>query len=143
MTKQKSTWQSAIVSVLQHADKPLDYKEITKIIGERGLRTLTGPKPSNTVRATLTHMTNTGHWFYDERIRNVGPVRGGRADCFQFVSSGDVTVPEQEPDDLDGKEQDSNPDLIVGVPAYALYWDRYKVYWGNRTSGQILGQQNQ
>ena len=135
MTTQELGWQDAIVSALQDADKPLHYQEITKIIGEKGLRTLTGATPDATVNSHLSRMIKEGHPSYDERLRKVS--RG----VFEFAFRDDVAVPEQESDDLDDEEQDSNPDLIVWVPAYALYWDKDKVKWG--TSGQILGRQNQ
>ena len=135
MTTQKSgTWKDAIISVLQDADKPLHYRRITEIIGERGLRTLSGATPELTVSSQLSRMIDEGHPFYDERIRKVG------LGVFQLASSGDVTVPEQKPDDLDGKEQDSNPDMIVQVPAFALRWDRHKVDW---KYPRIQGRQNQ
>lgn len=135
MTTQELGWQDAIVSVLQDADKPLHYQEITKIIGERGLRTLTGATPDATVNSHLSRMTKEGHPSYDERLRKVE--RG----VFEYAFREDIAVPEQKADDLDDEEQDSNPDLIVGVPAFALYWDKDKVKWG--TSGKILGRQNQ
>ena len=91
-------------------------------------------------------------------------IKGG-AIRYEFVSSGDVAVHEQEPDDLDDDEDElegigirffddmdedkeddddleepASDDEIVGVPAFALRWDRYKVDW---RGGRILGQQNQ
>lgn len=137
MTTQELRWEEAIVNTLQDADAPLHYQRITEIIGERGLRTLTGATPAVTVNSYLNSMTKKGHASYDERIRKVG--RG----VFEFASNGDFPAPEQDEQELDGiddEEQDSNPDLIVRVPAFALHWDKDKVKW---TSGEILGRENQ
>ena len=136
MTTQNLGWQEAIVSTLRDADAPLHYQRITEIIGERGLRALTGATPATTVNSYLNSMTKDkeGNSWYDERIRKVE--RG----VFQFVSDGDFEAPEQELDDIDDEEQDGNPDLIVQVPAFALHWDRANVHW---PSGQLLGRGNQ
>lgn len=134
MATQESGWQEAIVSTLQDADAPLHYQRITEIIGERGLRTLTGATPAATVNSYLNAMTKEGNSWFDKRIRKVG--RG----VFQFASDGDLAASEQDLDDIDDEEQDDNPDLIVRVPAFALYWDKDKVKW---TSGQVLGRENQ
>lgn len=134
MKTQESGWQESIVSALQDADEPLHYQRITEIIGERGLRTLTGASPATTVNSYLNSMTKQGHSSYDDRVRKVG--RG----VYEFASNGDLVIPEPEVDDIDDDEQDSNPDRIVRVPAFALYWDKDKVKWN---SGQILGRESQ
>ena len=53
MTTQQ-TWQEAIETVLQEAGEALHYKEISRRIVERGLRTQYGETPENTVSERLT-----------------------------------------------------------------------------------------
>ena len=130
MTTRETGWQEAIVAVLEDADGPLKYDAITQIIGERGLRTLTGATPADTVNAYLSQMIRPGHQWHDSRIRKVG--RG----IFELVTSGgDILTEEPETDDDD---QSGNPNRIVGVPAFGLYWEKDKVRWN---SGEILGRQ--
>ncbi len=49
MTTRETGWQEAIITVLQDTDGPLKYDAITQIIGERGLRALTGATPANSL----------------------------------------------------------------------------------------------
>ena len=130
-TPREMGWQEAIMAVLQDADGPLKYDAITHIIGERGLRILTGATPATTVNSYLSSMTNPSHQWYDGRVQKVG--RG----VYQLAVPDDL---EQEPeeDDIDDGELDESQNRIVGVPAFGLYWDKDKVHWN---SGQILGRQ--
>ena len=135
MTTRETGWQEAIITVLQDTDGPLKYDAITQIIGERGLRTLTGATPANTVNAYLNGMTNPGHQWYDNRVQKVG--RG----VYQLATPDDaIPGDDSEADEWDDDEQVNNPDWIVGVPAFGLYWEKDKVRWN---SGQILGRQTQ
>lgn len=132
-TPQEIGWQEAIVAVLTAVDGPLKYDAITQLIEERGLRTLTGATPANTVNAYLNGMTKSGHQWYDSRVSKVG--RG----IYQLAAADDdVLAEEPEIYDLDEEEQTENSNRIVGVPAFGLYWEKDKVRWN---SGQILGRQ--
>ena len=57
MTSPGKTWQEAIIEVLDKAEEPLDYNEITRLIGEKELRSLSGATPANTVNSNLTSLT--------------------------------------------------------------------------------------
>ena len=134
MTTPESGWQESIVFALQDADEPLHYQRITEIIREKGLRTLTGASPATTVNSYLNSMTKEGHAWYDSRISKVG--RG----VYEFASNGDLAAPEPEIDNFDDEEQDSDPNRIIRVPAFALHWEKDKVKWNSR---QILGRESQ
>ena len=130
-TPREMGWQEAIMAVLQDADGPLKYDAITRIVGARGLRTLTGANPAGTVRGNLSHMTNPSHRSYDSRIQRVSE------GVFQLTALDDLE-PEQDEDDIDGGEPGESQNWIVGVPAFGLYWEKGKVGWN---SNQILGRQ--
>ena len=133
-TPREMGWQEAIMAVLQDADVPLKYDAITRIIGERGLRTLTGANPARTVNGNLSHMTNPDHQWYDGRIQRLG---GG---VFQLAAPDDL-APEPEPEEngIDGGEPGESQNRIVGVPAFGLYWEKDKVSWNSRRI--LLGRQ--
>lgn len=128
-------YREAILIVLQDADGPLKYDTITQIIGERGIRTLTGATPAITVNAYLSNMTNPDHQWYDERISRLG--RG----WFEFIRDDAVSAVEADHDDLDDQDADEeaeNPNKIVRVSAFGLYWEKGQVSWRSR---EILGRQ--
>ena len=136
MTSQAMDWDAAIVKVLQDAGQPLHYQTITGLIGELGLRELSGATPATTVSSRLGTMINPEHGRFDRRIRKTS--RG----VFEFVDPSDTTPepePEQEIDESDEAVIESS-DRIIGVPAYGLYWEKDKVNWGRGSSG-ILGRQ--
>ena len=132
-TQREAGWQEAIIAVLQDAGGPMRYDAITQIIGERGLRTLTGATPATTVNAYLSNMVNPDHAWYDSRVLKVG--RG----VFQFDAPDPLSAEvDQEDAGLDYEEPGEHPNQIVGVPAFGLYWEKEKVGWN---SGEILGRQ--
>ena len=128
MTPDEMPWKDAIIKVLQDADRPLHYREITQLIGDRGLKSLSGATPDMTVNSRLHSMLEPNHSLFDDRIRKTG--KG----TFEFLNP-DSVQPEEEPT-IDDEEQDHDPNHIVRVPAYGLYWEKEKVRWG---SGDILG----
>ena len=140
MTNQELGWSDAIVTVLQDAGEPLHYQRITALIGERGLRTLTGANPVDSVRGFLSQMTTKGNRNYDGRIRRVA--RG----VYEFVDpTSPVTEPREDEDiedelDTIDEGQSTADSRIVRVPAFGLYWEKEKVNWGRGGSG-ILGRQ--
>ncbi len=70
MTNREIGWREAILTVLEDADAPLKYDVITQMIGERGLRTLTGATPADTVNSYLSQMIRSDHSWYDSRVWN-------------------------------------------------------------------------
>lgn len=126
-------WKDAIIKVLQDTDRPLHYREITQLIGDRGLKSLTGATPWNTVGSNLSSMVNQDDKDYDSRIRKVG---SGYYEYVTSDSASDDDAPPVEDSILDDEEQDHDPNHIVRVPAFGLYWEKDKVRWN---SGEILG----
>ena len=129
MTSREIGWREAILTVLEDADAPLKYDVITQMIGERGLRTLTGATPADTVSSYLSQMIKSDHSWYDSRVRKVS--RG----VFELATGEDSSeIVEYEPD-LDD-DPVAHPTQIVRVAAFGLYWEKDKVKWNSR---QILG----
>ena len=58
MTSSEMTWQEAIIKVLEDAEEPLDYNKITRLIGEQGLRSLSGATPASTVSSNLSSLAS-------------------------------------------------------------------------------------
>ena len=132
MTTRETGWQEAIITVLQDTDGPLKYDAITQIIGERGLRSLTGATPANTVNSYLNGMTNPSHQWYDSRVEKVG--RG----VYQLATADDA-IPSDEPEEddiLEEEETAGSSNQIVRVAAFGLYWEKAKVKWN---ASQLLG----
>ena len=125
------TWRDAIIKVLKDAGEPLHYQRITSLIGERGLRPVTGATPANTVAANLNTIVNDETNQYYKNIQKTS--RG----VFAFVDSSDtpMDVREEDVDPIDQEELNGD----VSVHAFGLYWDREKVNWGKGT--KILGRQ--
>lgn len=136
MTPDEMKWKDAIIKVLQDADRLLHYREITQLIGDRGLRSLTGATPWNTVGSSLSSMVNRDDKDYDSRIRKTDEVGRGCYEYVTFDSASDDDAPLVEDSILDNEEQDHDPNHIVRVPAFGLYWEKDKVRWN---SGEILG----
>ena len=138
MVLQEMGWSEAIILVLQDADEPLHYQEIARLIGERGLRELSGATPVATVRGQLSQMTSPGNRYHDSRIQRIS--RG----VYQFVDPTSLShvggEPEQFDDDDDIDEESESGPRVVGVPAFGLFWEKEKVNWGRGSSG-ILGRQ--
>lgn len=130
-------WKEAIKKVLSDADRPLDSREITRLIGDRGLRSLTGATPLNTVGSSLSSMVKQGDEDYGGRIRKTDNVVGrGYYEYVTSDSASDDDAPLIEDSILDDEEQDHDPNHIVRVYAFGLYWEKDKVRWN---SGEILG----
>lgn len=121
------TWEGAILKVLEDAGLPLHYQNITNLIGERRLRSLTGANPADTVRGTLNRIVNNEQ---GSRIRRVGN------GVFEVVDPSN-SLPDTEEDDADRIEEDNEDD--VRVHAFGLYWEKDKVNWGK--GGALQGRQ--
>ena len=131
MAQSEPTWQDAITRVLEESDQPLHYQRITELIGDKGLRSLSGATPSATVRATLRLLLDPENPSHDKRIRRVA--RG----IYEFASADEddqAVVPENH--DVEEEEGSEEP---IGVPAFGLYWEKHKGRW--RRPGEILGRQ--
>ena len=129
-------WKDAIIKVLEDDDRLLHYREITQLIGDRGLRSLTGGTPWNTVSRDLSSMVNQDDKDYDGRIRKADNVGKGYYEYVTFDSPADDDAPLREDSILDDEEQDHDPNHIVRLPAFGLYWEKDKVRWNSR---EILG----
>ena len=131
MPSDEMTWQEAVRFILEDSDQPLHYQRITEMIGDRGLRALSGATPSATVRACLFSMVDPGNSSYDDRIRRV--TRG----VYEFFSTEDgQQAEEQEVKDVEEEEKTQD---TIGVPAFGLHWEKDKVKW--KKPGEILGRQ--
>lgn len=56
MSKKKTTWKKAVVSVLQNAKRPLSCPEIAEIIIQNKLKETSGATPSKTVCTALRRL---------------------------------------------------------------------------------------
>ena len=122
-------WREAIMDVLNISEEPLDYKDITAMIGERGLKELTGATPARTVNRELGTLVNDGH-----AVRT-GPgiyALPNTAKRFEEQEAAEETVAE---------ELAASPEHLT-VKAYGLYWDRNIVDW-NPVRGKLWGQQDE
>ena len=117
-------WKDAIIKVLEDSDRPPHYREITQLIGDRGLRSRIGATPWNTVSRNLSSTVNQDDKDYDSRIRKADKVGRG---YYEYVTSDSASgdnasfVENPIPDD---EEQDR-----VRVGAFGLYWERKKIGW--------------
>lgn len=124
-TQREAGWQEVTMTVLESADEPLHYTEITRLIGERGLRALTGANPAYTVRSALSALEN------DQRV-----VRAGRG-LFALPTVAQSVQQEVDAAEADAEAAAESPDRLT-VKAYGLYWDRRLVDW---SQSQLWGQQ--
>ena len=121
-------WQDAILKVLEGAGEPLHYNEITRRIGEQGLRQITGATPARTVNSILRSLKN------EQKVTQRG--------------SGVYAVPEvaeqlkkrESDEETEAEEAATNPERFA-VKAYGLYWSRGLVEWETRRSGRLWGRQ--
>lgn len=128
MTTQRETgWQEVTMTVLESADEPLHYTEITRLIGERDLRTLTGNNPSYTVRGALSALESDG------RV-----VRTGRG-LFALPTVAQSVQQEVDAAEADAAAAAENPNRLT-VKAYGLYWDRRMIDW---SQSQLWGQRDE
>ena len=118
------SWQDAILKVLSQAIEPLDYHEITRQIGEQGLRPLSGATPATTVNRNLGIL-----------IAECKVVRMGR---------GKYALPEtaERSEQEEAAEEAAAAPGRLTVKAYGLYWDRNVVDW-NPVAGKLWGQQEE
>ena len=123
------SWQDAVMEIVQPASEPLHYTEITSLIGEQGLRTLTGANPAYTVRGALSALEKDG------RVARTG--RGLFA-VPTIARRDDEQVKTAESEAVEAVQDAAR----LTVKAYGLYWSRDLVNWEpspNSTSAQILG----
>lgn len=135
-TPDEMPWKDAIIKVLQDDDRPLHYREIAQFIGDRELRSRIGATPWNTVSRDLSSMVNQDDKDYDSRIRKADKVGRGYYEYVTSDSASDDNASFVEDPIPDDEEQDHDPNHIVRVPAFGLYWEKDKVRWN---SGEILG----
>lgn len=129
-------WRDAIVEVLkQEPGLPLHYQRVTELIGERGIRSLTGFTPTQTVNRDLNSLSNPEHPAYNPNIQKVG-TRTGR---YVFVNPSDP-IPEVDGAGADEEEGEETFETAqaVRVCAYGLHWEEERISWGK---GEILGRQ--
>ena len=109
----------------------MDYRQVTNLIRERELRSVTGATPENTVNSYLHRLTQ------NERVEAV--VKGmfavpEKAEAFrQRVVAAEAAA----------LAEVSDPNHFT-VKAYGLYWDRDLVNWRptpNSSQAQLLGSQ--
>ena len=128
-TPREMGWQEAVLTILEEAEEPLHYNEITSRIGERGLRTLTGATPAFTVNRTLRTLVG------DHKVL-----------C---TSSGLYALPEMarrsdeiaSAEEIEAEAAAASLDKFT-VKAYGLYWERSLVDW-RPTNGAVWGQQDE
>ena len=127
MTTEMS-WQDAIRTVLRDVDEPLDYNQITNLIGERSLRKLTGATPASTVSSNLGTLVSQGE-----------VVRTGRG-LYALPETAERNRKEEAAEEQASEEKAADPERLT-VKAYGLHWDRNIVDW-SPVRGQLWGQQN-
>jgi len=100
------TWKDAIQKVLEDADGPLHFKEITDRILDQGLKTTIGATPGRTVIATISI-----------EIRKEGIFeRMGRG--FYRLATGGKSEAGTDDDEESGS-----------LEAFGMYWNRQRVKW--------------
>ena len=128
MSTQEPSWRDAALEVLDDADEPLHYNEITLLIGEKGIRQLSGKSPARTVNRELNLLVQastvvaTGSGYY------ALPQTAQRS---QEAAAAEDEAAEEAADD---------PQRLT-VKAYGLHWDRTLVDW-SPTKGQLWGQRD-
>lgn len=128
-TPREMGWQDAISAVLTDAEGPLDYNEITRRIGERNLRTLTGATPATLVNRNLGLMVD------DRKVARIG--RG----LYALPEAAQRAEAEAVAEETEAEAAAVSFDKFT-VKAYGLYWDRNLVDW-SPTNGALWGQQNE
>ena len=128
-TSREMSWQDAIVEVLNEAEEPLDYNEITRQIGARGLRTLTGATPASTVNRFL------GSLISEHKVARTG--RG----LYALPETANRAEEEETAEETAAEAAAADP-LRLTVKAYGLHWDRNLVDWSS-PRGPLWGQQDE
>ena len=128
-TDRQMSWQDAILKVLSQAIEPLDYHEITRQIGEQGLRPLSGATPATTVNRNL------GILIAERKV-----VRMGRGK-YALPETAERSEQEEAAEEAAAEEAAADPGRLT-VKAYGLYWDRNVVDW-SPVAGKLWGQQEE
>jgi hypothetical protein len=126
------TWEQAISRVLEEADTPLHYIEITDRIVASELRTSLGATPAATVASVLsTTIKRDGDRAPWVRLGKgtYGPAGRVPLDVQSTVAPSSITDPE---------ERDQEEQYAV-VSSFGMYWSRDAVEWVR--SPRILGKQ--
>ena len=106
------SWKDAAQKVLEDADGPLHYKDITDRIIDQGLKTTTGATPADTVNATIS----------------TAILKEGSTGVFERTGSGYYrlkTGGESEAGTDDDGESGS-------LEAFGMYWERHRVNWAGK-----------
>ena len=128
MTTEGLSWQDAIRRVLNEAEEPLNYNQITDLIEAGRLRTMTGATPATTVNRQLGMMVSEGE-----------VVRTGRGEYALPETAKQFEVAEAvQEQEADAAVVDPNK---LTVKTYGMYWDRNIVDW-TPVRGQLWGQQS-
>ena len=126
-------WQQAIVTVLkQETGIPLNYQRITELIGERGVRSLTGATPARTVNRELHYLADAKHPSHNPNIQKI------ETGVFAFVDPSDPLPLAGDGLPEETGEEFVDTDEAIRVCAFGLHWEKDKVSWGK---GEILGRQ--
>ena len=122
------TWNDAIEKVLRESPDPLHYKEITKQIYSRGLRSKTGGNtPDRTVNSILS--TNVSKQYH--RV-----ARG----IFTLADKQDIRQEDQNDQGLP-LEENGEQDSIVS--SFGIFWGREEVEWKSLQNLELLGVQRE
>lgn len=122
------SWQDAIRQVLNEANEPLDYNEITSRIREGNLRELTGATPATTVNSVLSALV-TG--------KEVVRIERG---WYALPDTAERYEDEEAAEEKARDDAAADPERLT-VKAYGMYWNRHIVDW-SPVRGQLWGQQN-
>jgi hypothetical protein len=119
------TWKEAIVKVLEEANEPLHYREITEEILSRGMKKSVGATPSATVNALITSSLKNEK----EKSR------------FVRVSKGVFSLKEKLNSEYFGSSKTDSQDLDEDeseiIQAFGMFWKRSDVLW--RRTPKLLG----
>lgn len=127
MSAGQMPWNDAIIKVLERANRPLHYDEITRQIEELRLRSVTGATPNRTVNSHL------GQLIVSEKVARTGP------GLYTLPKIAECAEREQRAEEKNVYEKHSNPDTLT-VKAYGLFWARTVVNWNN---GELWGRQTE
>ena len=125
MSMQELGWRDAILLVLRDSEEPLHYQEITRRIGELGLRELTGATPAQTVNKELNLSIQA------ELVQSTG--RGWYALPSIAKRAQETSIAEE----TEAEAAVADPERLT-VKAYGLYWSRTLVDW-EPANGKLFG----
>lgn len=127
MTK-KRTWLDVIEQVLQEADRPLHYTEITERIIEQELKKSFGATPAATVAANLSGSLS--------KDPNTPFARAGKAGSGMYRLR---TQEDPEPKVTAGDEEQATEPQYKVVSSFGMFWGRESVDWA-KSKPQLLGE---